>query len=181
MKKYAVLVGFIVVASLLGWAVWKSMDDPSFVRTIPSPLIGKPAPAFDVPSLLDESQRVSNEQFKGKAWLLNVWGSWCPECWREQPYLVRLSQAEDLLLVGLNWRDEKADALAMLRKAGNPFDAIGYDFNSEVAIDWGVYGAPETFVIDKQGIIRYKHVGGITPAVWAGELGQKYRYYAAEN
>jgi cytochrome c biogenesis protein CcmG/thiol:disulfide interchange protein DsbE len=170
MRRWGAFIGFLVVAALLGGGIWMAQRDPGFTRKIPSPLVDKPIPPFELPELLDPTRTVSPAQFKGQVWLLNVWGSWCPECWKEHGYLERLAKQEGLTIVGLNWRDAKADALAMLQRAGNPYSAIGVDPKSDAAVDLGVYGAPESFLIDKQGIIRYKHVGAITPSLWQQEL-----------
>ncbi len=123
-----------------------------------------------MPELLDPVKTVEPEQFRGKVWLLNVWGSWCPECWREHGYLEMLSQREGLTIVGINWRDETADAVAMLREAGNPYTAIGVDPDTTAVLDLGVYGAPESYLIDKQGVIRFKQVGAVTPELWDNQL-----------
>lgn len=172
MKRWGVLIGFLVVASLLSAGIYMASRDPGFTRAIPSPLIGKQAPAFALPSLIDPTKTVSSKDYAGKVWLFNVWGSWCVECWNEHPYLGQLRSAHpDLLLVGLNWRDERADALNMLERGGDPYTAIAFDPHSDAAVDWGVYGAPETFVVDKHGVIRQKYVGAITPELWQGELG----------
>jgi cytochrome c biogenesis protein CcmG/thiol:disulfide interchange protein DsbE len=181
MKRWGVLVGFLVVSLLLVAGIYISSRDPGFTRAIPSPLIGKAAPDFVLPDLLDPQRKVSTADYKGKVWMLNVWGSWCPECWKEHGYLAQLAKEQDVLLVGLNWRDERADALNMLKRAGNPYVAIGTDPHSSVAVDWGVYGAPETFIVDKQGIIRHKHTGAITPQVWESEIRPLLKKLAAEG
>lgn len=150
---FAVLVGFLYAGLDLN------------PRTIPSPFIGKPAPALDLPDLHDGSQRVTATAQQGKPWLLNVWGTWCPECWREHRYLLDLSRT-GVPIVGVNWRDDGDKARDMLKRYGNPFIAIGFDPDSRAAIDWGVYGAPETFLIDSNGIIQLKHTGALNEQVW---------------
>lgn len=181
MKRWGVFFGFVLIAALLGGGIYMAQRDPGFARKIPSPLVDKPIPAFELPDLLDPARSVSPAQFAGRVWLLNVWGSWCPECWREHGYLERLAEDRGLLIVGLNWRDERAEALDMLRRAGNPYAAIGVDPDSDAAVDLGVYGAPESFLIDKQGVIRYKHVGAITPELWQAELGPLVKRLEAET
>lgn len=181
MKRWGVLIGFLVVSLLLVAGIYMAGKDPGFTRAIPSPLIGKPAPAFALPDLLEPQRTISPADYKGKVWLLNVWGSWCPECWKEHPYLDRLAREEGVLIVGLNWRDEPQDAVNMLRRAGNPYAAIAADPNSQAAVDWGVYGAPETFVIDKQGVIRKKYVGSVTPQLWDNELKALLEQLAREG
>jgi len=180
-KRWGVLIGFLVVSLLLGAGIYMASRDPGFTRAIPSPLIGKPAPAFSLPDLRDPQRTVSPADYKGQVWLLNVWGSWCPECWKEHGYLRGLVAGSKVPLVGLNWRDERKDALDMLRRAGDPYVAIATDPHSSAAVDWGVYGAPETFVIDKQGIIRHKHTGAITPAVWKTEIAPLLQRLEAED
>ncbi len=170
MKRWGVLIGFLVVAGLLTTGIYMAGKDPGFTRAIPSPLIGKPAPEFALPDLLDAGKTVRPSDYKGQVWLLNVWGSWCPECWKEHPYLDVLHREHGVTIVGLNWRDERADALNMLNKSGNPYTAIAVDPHSAAAVDWGVYGAPETFVVDKQGIIQRKYTGAVTPDIWEHEL-----------
>ncbi|MCW8945148.1 MAG: DsbE family thiol:disulfide interchange protein, partial [Sedimenticola sp.] len=124
---------------------------------------------------------VSSESMKGKVWLLNVWGTWCPECWREHAFLNNLAKNEGVTLVGIDWRDEREEAKAFLAKKGNPFVAVGYDPESEAIMDWGVYGAPETFVIDKQGMIRKKHTGPLYQQIWTDEFKPLLKQLEAES
>lgn len=145
-------------------------------REVPSPLIGKPAPSFKLPSLDDPNQTVSDEIFQGKVSLLNVWASWCMACRQEHPVLLELKRRGDAAIVGLNYKDSRDAARAMLEQSGNPYQVNAFDGDGKVAIDWGVYGVPETFVIDKHGIIRYKHIGAITPEDWEQKLAPLVRY-----
>jgi len=170
MKRWGVLIGFLLVSGLLAGGIFMADRDPGFARKLPSVLIDKPVPEFQLPDLLDPARKVDPAQYKGKVWVLNVWGSWCRECWKEHGYLEHLAKQEGLTIVGLNWRDEKADAMDMLSRAGNPYVAIGVDPHSDAAVDLGVYGAPESFIIDKQGVIRHKVVGAITPTSWTEEV-----------
>ncbi|WP_415878502.1 DsbE family thiol:disulfide interchange protein [Methylomonas sp. TEB] len=135
-------------------------------REIPSPLIDKPAPAFNLPILSTPEQRLSQADFKGKVWLLNVWASWCVSCREEHPLLIELAKQNKVLLVGLNYKDEAQAANAWLSKHGNPYNVSVMDADGRTGIDYGVYGVPETFVIDKRGVVRYKHTGPVQP----GEL-----------
>lgn len=132
-------------------------------REVPSPFIGKPAPAFRVPQLHDESKTISQEDLRGKVWLFNVWSSWCVSCREEHPVLVEFARQNVVPIYGLNYKDKREDALAWLNDGGNPYVASAYDKAGNVGIDYGVYGVPETFIVDKQGVIRYKHIGPITP------------------
>jgi cytochrome c biogenesis protein CcmG, thiol:disulfide interchange protein DsbE len=133
-------------------------------RYVPSPLVGKAAPGFDLPELRDPAQRVNSSALKGKPYLLNVWGSWCVACAQEHPVLMRLAATGRLPIVGLNWKDERDAALAVLRRGGDPYAAIATDYEGSVAIDFGVYGAPESFLVDGNGTILYKHIG---PLDWS--------------
>ncbi len=134
-------------------------------REVPSPLIGKPAPGFSLPSLDDPQKMVSNEDFKGKIWLFNVWATWCVSCRAEHETLVNLNNQIDVPIVGLDWKDETAAAQQWLQSLGNPYEAVAFDTSGRTAIDWGVYGAPETYIIDQHGIIRYKHIGPLTDEI----------------
>jgi len=131
-------------------------------RRVPSPLIDKPAPAFDLPLLYDMDQRMTQEIFKGKVSLLNVWASWCVSCRQEHALLMRIARDTDVPIIAFNYKDEAADAKKYLSRYGDPYASIGFDYEGRAAIDWGVYGTPETFVIDKQGIVRHKHTGPIS-------------------
>ena len=133
-------------------------------RKVPSPFIGKPAPAFRLPRLHQPEQTISPEDMKGQVWLLNVWASWCVSCRAEHKVVNRLVRSGEVKVVGLNYKDEPDDARSWLAALGNPYLASAMDRDGRVGIDWGVYGVPETFVIDKQGTIRYKHIGPITEA-----------------
>jgi cytochrome c biogenesis protein CcmG, thiol:disulfide interchange protein DsbE len=134
-------------------------------REVPSPLINKPAPAFLLPQLHQPDKTFSQQDMKGKVWLLNVWASWCVSCREEHPLLVELARTNVVPVYGLNYKDKPEDALAWLRQFGNPYTLSITDRDGRVGIDYGVYGVPETFVIDKEGAIRYKQIGPVTPAV----------------
>ena len=131
-------------------------------KEVPSPLIGKPAPAFTLARLDDAAQTIKRDDLLGKVWVLNVWASWCVACREEHPLLVEFSRRKMVPLVGLNYKDVRADGLRWLAKFGDPYDASLFDNDGKVGIDFGVYGVPETFVIDKEGVIRYKQIGPIT-------------------
>jgi len=131
-------------------------------REVPSPLIGKAAPAFNLPELYNPSKKFSPEEMKGKVWLLNVWASWCASCKDEHPILVELARQNIVPVYGLDYKDKRADAENTLRSAGDPYTLVMSDTEGRVGIDYGVYGVPETYVIDKQGIIQYKQIGPIT-------------------
>ena len=130
---------------------------------VPSPLIGKPAPAFDLPLLTAPEQRFSEKTMLGKVWVLNVWASWCPPCLQEHPVVSQMARSGIAPVVGLNYKDTRQDALPWLQRNGNPFQVVVFDADGRIGIDYGVYGVPETYVIDRQGIIRYKQIGPLTP------------------
>ena len=132
-------------------------------REVPSPFIDKPAPAFTLPQLHEPSKNFSPADMKGKVWLFNLWASWCESCKEEHPVLVALSQQNLLPIVGLDYKDKREPAEAWLEQAGNPYFLNAFDAEGRIGIDYGVTGVPETFVIDKQGIIRDKIIGIITP------------------
>ncbi len=148
---FGVLVGFLAVGL---------QRDP---REVPSPLIQKPAPAFKVPQLVDADKTFSPEDMKGQVWMLNVWASWCVACRVEHPLLVEFGRSQIAPLIGLDYKDQRPAALKFLSQQGDPYKLSAYDIDGRVGIDYGVYGVPETFVIDKQGVIRHKQIGPITP------------------
>ena len=129
---------------------------------VPSPLIDKPAPAFTLPELHNPNKQFSVQEMKGKVWLLNVWSSWCVSCKEEHPVLLDLAQQNIVPIYGLDYKDKREDAEAWLRQAGDPYLLNVMDRDGRVGINYGVYGVPETYVIDKQGIIRYKQIGPVT-------------------
>jgi cytochrome c biogenesis protein CcmG/thiol:disulfide interchange protein DsbE len=139
-------------------------------RELPSPLIGKPAPAFVLPSLHDAGRTVRRDELLGKPWVLNVWASWCAPCRSEHPQLVAFAQRSGVTLVGWNYKDRREDAQPWLRQLGDPYRVSVFDGDGRAAIDLGVYGVPETFVVDAQGIVRFKHVGPLTPEVIAQKI-----------
>ena len=134
-------------------------------REVPSPLIGKPAPAFDLPLLMEPDKRFSQKEMLGKVWILNVWASWCPPCLVEHPIVTRIAQSGLVPVVGLNYKDQRDDALPWLKRNGDPYQLIVFDPNGRIGIDYGVYGVPETYVIDRQGVIRYKQIGPLNADV----------------
>ncbi len=147
---FAVLVGFLAVGLGL---------DP---REVPSPLVNKPAPAFKIAQLEQPDLQFSPDDMKGKVWLFNVWASWCVACRQEHPVLMEFARAKIAPLIGLDYKDQRKDALGVLKRSGNPYDITAFDADGRVGIDYGVYGVPESYVIDKAGVIRYKHIGPIT-------------------
>jgi cytochrome c biogenesis protein CcmG/thiol:disulfide interchange protein DsbE len=151
------LAVFVALAAFLAVGLTR---DP---REVPSPFIGKAAPAFKLTQLADEKLAFAPEDMKGKVWLLNVWASWCVSCRVEHPLLVEMSKKNLVPIVGLNYKDQRADGMQWLQRFGNPYSLSAFDVEGKVGIDYGVYGVPETFVIDKRGVIRYKQIGPITP------------------
>ena len=161
MNRFLLPLGiFIVLVALL--AVGLNLNP----REVPSPLIGKPAPDFKVSLLADEAQSFSPKDMAGKVWLLNVWASWCVSCREEHPVIVEYAK-KGLLppVVGLDYKDKREDGQRWLARFGNPYSIVPFDADGRVGIDYGVYGVPETYLIDKAGTIRYKQIGPITPEV----------------
>ena len=129
---------------------------------VPSPLVGKPAPAFSLPQLHEPDKQFSLQDMKGKVWLFNVWASWCTACEYEHPLFMELSRRNLVPLYGMDYKDKREDGMAWLQQHGNPYTLVVSDAEGRVGIDYGVYGVPETYLIDKQGVIRYKHIGVVT-------------------
>lgn len=162
------LAVFAALAVLLATGVWLSRKPDR--EALPSPLIGKPAPAFALPVLHEPQRSVTLRDLRGAPFLLNVWGSWCPECQNEHPVLTRFAETKRVRVVGYNLKDEPADALRWLDQFGNPYWLVIADIEGRAAINWGIYGAPETFLVDGNGTIRWKHVGPLTDALIADEV-----------
>ena len=139
-------------------------------REVPSPLIGKPAPDFRLPRLDDPARTLGRDDLKGQVWLLNVWASWCVSCRVEHPLLVELARAKVVPMVGLNYKDKPEEARAWLAQLGDPYSVSIMDREGRIGIDFGVYGVPETFVIDRNGSVRYKHIGPVTSEVLQTKL-----------
>jgi cytochrome c biogenesis protein CcmG, thiol:disulfide interchange protein DsbE len=139
-------------------------------QTLPSPLIGKPAPVFELPRLDDPSQTISNSQFAGRPYVINVWGTWCGGCRQEHDTLLAIERRGEAPIIGLNWNDDRALAQRWLYELGDPYVVTAYDGEGRAAIDWGVYGAPETFLVDAGGKVVYKHIAPLTLEVWEREF-----------
>jgi len=154
---------FLVPLALFGVLVfflWRGLSlNP---REVPSPLIGKPAPAFALPTLGEPGTTLKRDDLLGKVWVLNVWASWCAPCREEHPLVIAFAKRSGVPVYGLNYKDKREAAGAWLAQLGNPYAATLVDSDGRAGIDWGVYGVPETFVIDKAGVIRYKHIGPLT-------------------
>jgi cytochrome c biogenesis protein CcmG/thiol:disulfide interchange protein DsbE len=156
LRAFIPLAVFLLLIALL-WAGLKL--DP---RKIPSPLVDKPAPEFSLPRLDAPKTIVNSNDFLGQVWLLNIWASWCAACRTEHPVLNAWTQQEDVFLIGMDYKDKPEDGINWLKVLGNPYRLSVMDENGRSGMDWGVYGVPETFVIDKKGVIRYKHIGPIS-------------------
>ena len=158
----------LALAVLLGVFLFVGLQrDPSYV---PSPLIGKQAPEFTLPSLQDPNYPVASKELAGKSWVLNVWGTWCSGCRQEHATLLAIAQTSAVPLIGLDWKDDSTAAQEWLRTLGNPYSAVASDPEGRVAIDWGVYGAPETFLIGPDGKVLFKHIAPMTMEVWNKEF-----------
>ncbi|HUL41237.1 MAG TPA: DsbE family thiol:disulfide interchange protein [Burkholderiales bacterium] len=159
MRYYLVLAVFIALVALLADGLTL---DP---HVVPSPLINKPAPHFELPQLRDANKIFSERDMVGKVWLLNVWASWCVSCREEHPVLLEFAKSNVVPVYGLDYKDTREDGVALLERFGDPYRISAFDSEGKVGIDYGVYGVPETYVIDKRGVIRYKQIGPITPDI----------------
>ena len=158
------LTVFVLIVGLLAYGL---QLDP---KKVPSPLIGKPAPAFSLARLDAPAQSVTQKDLLGQVWVLNVWASWCVSCRAEHEVITALSKQKLAAVIGLNYKDVRADARKWLEQFGDPYTTSIMDVEGRVGIDWGVYGVPETFIIDKDGLIRYKHIGPVTMESLEAEL-----------
>ena len=165
MVRYLIPLALFIV--LLGFFLVGLGKDPNL---LPSALLDKPAPAFTLSNLHSPEKSLSTIDMKGKVWVLNVWASWCAACRTEHPLFMDIAREGGVNLYGLNYKDKREDAMTWLRQLGNPYAASLSDLSGDVGIDYGVYGVPETFIIDAQGIVRMKHVGPVSRADWRDKL-----------
>lgn len=169
------LSAFILLAAYFGLGLTK---DPGL---IPSALIGKPAPTFDLPSLMPGEKDINEHDFKGKISIVNVFASWCVPCLAEHPIWMQIYNNTSIPIYGIAWKDKRESAMRWLEKHGNPYTKIGYDPLNVFGIEWGVYGAPETYIVDKNGRVRFKHVGPIFPKLWQSEIFPLVKKIRAEK
>ena len=155
----------IPLGIFLGLVVFMAVGLKLDPKEVPSPLIGKPSPGFSLTRLDNPEQIIRRDDLLGNVWMLNVWASWCVACQEEHPLLVAFAREKLLPIYGLNYKDERAAGRRWLSNFGNPYDASLFDNDGRVGIDFGVYGVPETFIMDQQGIVRFKHIGALTPEV----------------
>jgi cytochrome c biogenesis protein CcmG/thiol:disulfide interchange protein DsbE len=175
MRRAWVVGAFFALVVLL--AVGLTLDP----REVPSPLIGKPAPAFDLPLLHAPEKMFSEKDMLGKVWVMNVWASWCPPCLIEHPVVTALAKSGLAPVVGMNYKDAREDALPWLKRNGDPFQFSVYDGSGRIAMDYGVYGVPETYVIDRRGVIRYKQIGPLTPELSRDKIEPLLKELAGET
>jgi cytochrome c biogenesis protein CcmG/thiol:disulfide interchange protein DsbE len=171
MRRLLPLIAFVALAVLLFAGV--KMNSGKDTSAIPSPLLGKPTPAFSLPVLGDPARRIGNADLRGRPYLLNVWGSWCPTCRDEHPHITALAKSGKVRVLGYDYKDTPEDAQAWLRQFGNPYESIIADEDGRAALDWGIYGAPETFLVDANGVVVWKHVGAIDDTVIREEIEPK--------
>lgn len=161
MLRYLLPLGiFVGLVALFAVGLYR---DP---KLVPSPLIGKPAPEFTLPTLKDPKKTFSRNDLLGKVSLVNVWATWCVSCRQEHGFLMQVAQQAGMQLIGFDYKDERPAAMQWLQSLGNPYATVLFDQSGRAGIDWGVYGTPETFVVDPKGIVRYKHIGPMTPDAW---------------
>ena len=167
----AIVIGVLFFFGLLGLMIYGVMKSGAPDRDVlPSALIGKPAPAFELPVLHDPHIKVSSTELRGAPYVLNVWGSWCAACREERQILTRFAETKRVRVIGYNWKDEPADALRWLEQLGNPFVLVLSDIEGRTAIDWGVTAAPETFLVDASGVVRWKYSGALSQRVIDSQL-----------
>lgn len=169
----------VVLAIILGVVLAAGIGKDT--TTLESALIGKPMPEFQLADLKTPDTQLTNEIFKGQVSLLNVWGTWCPACRDEHPDLLWLAREKGVPIVGLNYKDNRSQAIEWLDTLGDPYSTNLYDPQGKLGFDLGVYGAPETFVVDRQGVIRYRHVGVVDEKVWEDVLEPLVRKYREES
>ena len=157
------LLPVIVLIGLVVLFAFNLNRDPT---RVPSPLIGKPAPAFDLPTLSGKPAKMSVASFDGKPAVVNFFASWCVACREEHPYLLQLAHEDHIAIIGVDYKDTDDDLRQWLQTHGDPYSRIVLDHDGSMGIDWGVYGVPETFVLDAKGVIRYKQIGPMTPQDW---------------
>lgn len=167
MRRALLLLPLVLFVGLMAFLYQGLWHDPS---NIPSPLIGRPAPTFSLPTLADPSQRFSPAQLRGRVWVLSVFASWCDSCRDEHPVLVEWARERRVPLIGLDYKDDSVDARNWLARLGDPYDQVAIDADGRVGIDFGVYGVPETYVIDAAGVIRHKHTGPLTQQALQDEI-----------
>lgn len=172
------LVPLAIFIALAGFLAYGLTLNP---REVPSPLVGKPAPAFTAPRLDTPEQNFNLTDMRGQVFLLNVWASWCVSCRQEHPLLVQLKREGVVPVIGLNYKDERNAAINWLRDGGNPYAMNVVDADGRIGIEYGVYGTPETFLIDKQGVIRYKHIGPLHAGVLRDVLLPKIAELSRES
>ncbi len=160
------VAAFVAIVVLFAFG----LDPKRDIRALPSPLIGKPAPQFALTDVLDASRGVSNAALQGQVYVLNVWASWCLPCRQEHQALLAISQQHVVPIIGLDYMDEREKAKQWLEQLGNPYSAVAYDTDGRTAIDWGVYGAPETYLVDAKGRVIFKFISPITQEVWDKEF-----------
>lgn len=165
MLKYLIPVGlFGVLVGFLYFGLWRDKE------TLPSPLIGKPAPLFEFTRLDDPAKTFSNRELAGKAYVLNIWGTWCAGCRHEHGALMEIARRGEVPIIGLDYKDDRELALRWLQQLGNPYALNAFDDEGRIAIDWGVYGAPETFLVGADGKVLKKQVGIMTVQIWEQEF-----------
>ncbi len=157
---------FVALAVLFAFCLNPKRD----IHALPSPLIGKAAPSFSLTDVMDPNRAVSNAAFKGQVYIVNVWGTWCEACRQEHEALLGIARQQVVPIIGLVYMDQRDNAKEWLEQLGNPYTAVAFDTDGRTAIDWGVYGAPETFLVDGQGRVIYKFISPMTPEVWQREF-----------
>ena len=175
MLRYLLLIaGFLGLLAVFAVGLTR---DPS---ALPSTYIGESAPAFDLPDLKNPERRVNNGTLAGRMSLVNVWATWCAGCRQEHGLLMELAASGRIPIYGINWRDNRNDALRWLAQYGDPYEMSGFDADGRVGIDWGVYGAPETFLVDGNGIVLHKHLGPLDPVAWQRDFEPRLAAGAAQ-
>ncbi len=169
MIRYTAPLGIVIVI-IVFLILGLEHGDP---RALPSPFIGKPAPEFELPTLKNPEVSISNQTFEGQYVLVNVWATWCVMCRAEHGFLLDLAASGKIPIYGINWRDSRLEAMRWLDDLGDPYIASAYDEDGRVGIDWGVYGAPESFLVDPDGTVVYKHLGPLDPAIWEREFASR--------